>query len=163
MSKRPPELPRASLPPDLARLHKLAHMMDAAFRVPLTNIRVGLDALIGLVPGVGDVATAAVSASVVLAAFRHRVPGVVIARMVANIVIDAALGAVPVVGDVFDALHRAHLRNLELLLRHRDEALPPRTAPAALGALVFSLAVVVGGSVTALVALALVLVTKLAG
>jgi uncharacterized protein DUF4112 len=96
----------------------LARALDAAVRIPGTNVRVGIDAVIGLVPGVGDVAGSAIAAYIVLAAARRGAPPSLLARMLLNVAVDTALGAVPVIGDVFDVAWRANSRNVALLERH---------------------------------------------
>ena len=100
------------------RLQRLARLWDSAFRIPGTQVRVGLDPLVGLVPGLGDAAGALVAAYIVLEAARADVPGGTLLRMLANVAIDALLGTVPVVGDIFDVAWRANLRNIALIERH---------------------------------------------
>jgi hypothetical protein len=97
----------------------MVRLLDSALRVPGTDFRVGLDALIGLLfPGGGD-AVGAVPALLLLAlALRHGVPPVIVLRMLLNIGIDALLGAVPLLGDLFDAAYRANEKNLALLEEH---------------------------------------------
>src|SRR5215216_3254920 len=85
-----------------ARVRALARLLDAAVRVPGTNVRVGLDALIGLIPGVGDVAGVAFYGYIILAAARLGVPVPVVLRMLLNVATDTVVGAVPLVGDIFD-------------------------------------------------------------
>jgi hypothetical protein len=89
--------------------------MDELVRVPGTRIRFGLDALIGLIPGAGDVVTSGVSAYMLLAATRLGASPAVIARMAGNIVLDLVVGAIPVLGDVFDIGWKANVRNAALL------------------------------------------------
>ena len=101
--------------PRLARLRHLVRVWDEAVRVPGTRFAVGLDALVGLVPGLGDALGALVASSVLVAALRAGVPAAVAARMLLNIALDAAVGAIPVAGDLFDAGFRANARNLSLL------------------------------------------------
>jgi hypothetical protein len=94
-------------------------------RIPGTKFGIGLDAIVGaVVPGLGDVVTGAVALSLVAAALRRGVPGVVVARMLLNIGIDVVLGALPVAGDLFDLLWRSNTRNLALLERHQHELEP---------------------------------------
>jgi len=95
--------------------------MDDLVRVPGTNIGLGLDALIGLIPGVGDAAGSVISGVILVDAVRHRVPLAVLALMGWNLVLDALLGLLPGVGDVADAAHRANLKNLRLLERTLDQ------------------------------------------
>src|SRR6201991_3874058 len=85
-------------------LEQLSYLMDGLFRVPGTGWRIGLDAIVGLIPSVGDFATTAVSLYILAAGVRYRVPKVTLLRMGANIAIDYLLGSVPVVGDIFDAV-----------------------------------------------------------
>jgi hypothetical protein len=91
--------------------------MDEVVGVPGTGVKVGLDAIVGLIPGIGDVSTAAIGAYMLRAAQRLGVPAVVQARMLFNLLIDAILGLVPVLGDVFDVLYRAHAKNARLVER----------------------------------------------
>jgi hypothetical protein len=118
--------PEEKLPPDLIALRKFAYLMDQAFPVPGTNIRVGLDAVLGLIPGIGDVMGAMLSTWVIAGALRHRVPMRVILRMVLNISIDLIFGAIPVAGDVFDFLYEENMKNMRLLEKHRDRTRSPR-------------------------------------
>lgn len=104
----------------LARIRMLADVLDRAFRVPGTDIRFGLDPLIGLIPGLGDVLSGTVSGYLLLEAARAGASPSVLGRMVLNIVVDMTLGALPVVGDVFDVGYRANSRNVDLLLRHLE-------------------------------------------
>jgi hypothetical protein len=124
--------------PALKALRKWSVLLDSAFRVPGTRLTFGLDPLLGLIPGLGDVTTPVFAALVLLHAVRLRVPRVVQLRMLINAVIDFGLGAVPVVGDLFDFGWKANVRNLALLERHGV----PGTQPSA-GDWVFVLLVVV--------------------
>ena len=100
--------------------------MDNAFVIPGTNVRIGLDAFIGLVPFVGDTITSLISLYVLSAAARYRVPRATLMRMAANIAIDSAVGAIPFLGDAFDVYWKANVRNVELLRRSLE--LPPTAA-----------------------------------
>lgn len=102
---------------ELQRLRRMASLLDSAFRIPGTEFRIGWDTILGLIPGVGDVATGLASASIVGYAARKGVRRRVIARMLANVGIDVLVGAIPVLGDVFDAGFKANLRNVKLLER----------------------------------------------
>ena len=119
--------PDEKLPRDLVALRRFAHLMDAAFEVPGTRMRVGLDAVIGLVPGIGDVVGAVMSAWIIVGGVRHRVPARVVLRMILNVAIDLLFGAVPVAGDVFDFLFEENVKNMRLLEKHRDRRRPPRS------------------------------------
>ena len=119
--------PDSKLPRDLVALRKFAFYMDEAFTVPGTSFKVGIDALLGLIPGVGDVIGGVLSTAIVVGALRHRVPARIIARMVLNIAIDLFFGAIPVAGDVFDFLYEENMKNMRLLEKHRDRRRPPRS------------------------------------
>lgn len=108
----------APTPEAIERLERLAFWLDERFRIPGTNWRIGLDGLLGLVPGVGDTATALLSLYFVLEAKRLGVPNGVILRMLANVGLDAAVGSLPLLGDLFDVAFKANRRNLRLLRRH---------------------------------------------
>ena len=109
----------------LDALRRYAVLLDSQFRVPGTRIRFGLDAIIGLVPGVGDISTPVFAALLLVQGVRMRLPLVVQARMVLNAAIDMLLGFVPVLGDLVDIGFKANLRNLALLERHARPGIPP--------------------------------------
>lgn len=109
----------------LRTLERIAALMDERFRIPGTGFRVGLDGLLGLIPGVGDAATALVSLYLLHQAHRLGARGPLLARMVGNVAVDALLGSVPVVGDLFDFGFKANRRNVELLRRHLQRVRPP--------------------------------------
>ena len=96
-------------------LDLLSRVLDTWFRIPGTNIRFGLDGIIGFVPGVGDFLAGAASCIIVLAGFFRGVPLVTVARMVTNLVIEVGVGMVPVLGNLFDIGWRANRRNYHLL------------------------------------------------
>jgi hypothetical protein len=110
----------------LEALRRWAVLLDSAFRVPGTNIRFGLDALIGLVPGLGDLTSPVFTAALLLEGVRRRLPLVVQARMVLNAAIDMVVGLVPLLGDLADITWKANLRNLALLERHQHPGVPAR-------------------------------------
>jgi len=110
----------------IARIDALANLLDIAILVPGTNIRFGLDALIGLVPGIGDAITTVLSLYIVNEARALGAPPLLIARMVANVALDGVVGAVPLVGDAFDVAFRANRRNMKLLRDHLDRTEGPR-------------------------------------
>ncbi len=102
--------------PNAGGLEQVAWLMDRAFRIPGTPIRVGLDSIIGLIPGGGDVLMGIVQAGIVLVAmFHYRVPRAVALRMAANVLLDVGIGAIPFVGDAFDIFFKANTRNMNLL------------------------------------------------
>jgi Domain of unknown function (DUF4112) len=99
----------------LARLDALARLFDTAFLVPGTNVRFGVEAIMRLVPGIGDAAASALSCYLLYEAHRLGVPSRVFARMLLNVAIEGVVGAVPVVGDAFDVGFRANRRNVRIL------------------------------------------------
>ena len=142
------------------RLDRLAWLLDDLFRIPGLRWRVGLDALIGLVPGIGDSITTALSLYVLAAAVRYRVPKITVLRMALNLAIDYAIGSVPVVGDVFDAWWKANQRNVTLL-RRRATASPGEAREGRVGDWLFVglvglvlVAIAIGAAVVSLYVLA---------
>ncbi|ALK09056.1 DUF4112 domain-containing protein [Blastochloris viridis] len=111
----------------LQRLSVLAQLLDSAFEVPGTKVRLGLDAMIGLVPGIGDAISAALGSYLVYEARQLGAPNHLVARMAGNVMLDFALGAVPVLGDAADVLFRANKRNMALLQRHLERKARRRT------------------------------------
>ena len=107
-----------ALPKSTQDLERLAHWLDTIFEIPGIRVRFGIDALLGLLPGVGDTASALASVYILQAASKHGVPRVTLARMTLNIAIDLVVGAIPFVGDLFDVYWKANRKNVELLRRH---------------------------------------------
>jgi len=105
----------------IARIDALATLMDTAFSIPGTQIRFGLDGLIGLVPGIGDAITTIMSLFIVNEARALGAPPLLIGRMIANVALDGIVGVVPLAGDVFDVAFRANRRNMALLRAHLDK------------------------------------------
>jgi hypothetical protein len=103
------------------RVRQLAKLLDEAILIPGTNKRIGLDPIIGLIPGGGDTLTMLMSAYIVVEAALLGLPATTLLQMVGNIVIDALAGTVPVVGDLFDVVSKANMRNLKLLDAHLAE------------------------------------------
>ena len=102
----------------VARITMLAHLLDNAFLIPGTNRRIGLDAIIGLLPGIGDAISTALSSYIIWEARQLGVPRWKIARMIGNVALDTAVGAIPLAGDLFDAAYKANQRNLRIVLEH---------------------------------------------
>ena len=102
----------------LRRLQTIATVMDTAITIPGTGIRFGADSILGLVPGIGDLAGAAVGFAIVNEARKLGVPKEKMARMVYNVGLDALAGSVPLVGDLFDLYFKSHRRNVQLILDH---------------------------------------------
>jgi hypothetical protein len=112
----------------LARLRWIAQLLDSRYRVPGTQIRFGLDPVLDLIPGIGDLVSPIFALLVIVQGLRQRVPKVILLRMLFNALIDALIGAVPLVGAVGDVFWRANLRNLDLLERHAQPGRPPTRA-----------------------------------
>ena len=106
----------------IARLDALATLLDTAILIPGTNVRFGLDALIGLVPGIGDTVTTLLSLYIVREARALGAPRRVIMRMLGNVALDSVVGVVPLAGDVFDVMWRANRRNMALLREWLDKS-----------------------------------------
>lgn len=105
---------------------RLVTLLDDRFRIPGTDLRFGLDPIIGvLFPGIGDAVTGMGSVGLLALALHRGVPRVVLLRMVLNILFDTLAGAVPVVGDVFDAAYKSNRRNLALILEHEEPGARP--------------------------------------
>jgi hypothetical protein len=134
---------------------RFARWMDSVFRVPGTELRFGLDGILGLVaPGVGDLASGGLGAYLFFVALRRGVPLPIIARMAVNVVIDTVVGSVPVLGDLFDFAWKANDKNLELIQRHAGQRGPA-------GLVDHLLVVLVAVLVLAVVALPIVLASLL--
>ena len=112
-------------PVALDALRRWAVLLDSRFRVPGTSIRFGLDAIIGLIPGIGDISTPVFAALLLVQAARMRLPLVIQARMVFNAGLDMLMGLVPILGDLADVGWKANLRNLALLERHARPGVAP--------------------------------------
>ena len=129
-------LERKQVEAALARLEALARLMDSLVALPGTGIRVGADAVIGLVPVVGDLLAGAISAYLIWEAKRLGASKLVLWRMVGNALVDTAIGAVPIAGDIFDVAFRANLKNLRLLQRHLEKREGASKAPAGEGTVI---------------------------
>lgn len=105
---------------DLAHLDKIAHQLDARFRIPGTEVRFGWDTLVGLIPGVGDVATAGASLYLIAVAHRMGARKRTLTRMLGNAGVDWVIGSIPFVGDLFDLVFKANKRNVALLRRELE-------------------------------------------
>ncbi len=115
-------------PKQRSRLETLRHwsyLLDEAFRIPGTRFRFGWDPIIGLFPGLGDMLTGLFSCLILLQGFRMRLPKVVQARMVFNVLIDVVVGSLPLVGDLFDFAWKSNKMNMRLLERHAYEQTKP--------------------------------------
>lgn len=107
--------------PELQWLGLVTDFMDSKLRIPLTNIRFGLDAILGLIPVAGEIVSFSISGIMLLAMARHGVSGKVIIMMIGNILVDAIIGAIPIVGTFFNIGYKANVRNMNLLQDHYEE------------------------------------------
>ena len=144
--------PRASLNtgPRLAFARFLAELLDQRFRIPGTSIRIGLDPIIGLVPGIGDTFANLAGSAILFIGAKFNLPKVVLLRMALNIALNTLLGAIPVAGDLFSIWFRSNVRNAELLERYATQH--PRSAAASDWLFVFA---VIGGLLLLLIAVLL--------
>jgi len=136
--------PDEKLPPDLVALRRFAYLMDEAVPIPGTRKRVGLDAGLSLIPGVGEIIGALLSAWIIVGALRHRVPLFRITKMVFYILLDMTLGSIPIAGTIFDWLFEENVINLNALILHRDRTRPPRSFGAIAGAVILILLIILG-------------------
>jgi hypothetical protein len=148
-------------PDRAAGVRGLARLLDSAVGIPGTNLRFGLDALIGLVPGIGDMAGAALSGYIVLTAARLGAPRPVLLRMVLNVATDTVIGSVPLLGDLFDAGWRSNTRNTALLDKHLESPVEAKRASVAVVAGVAALLVLLAIGAVALTVAVLRLVGSL--
>jgi hypothetical protein len=118
----------AADPRGLELMRRWARIFDSAFRIPGTEITFGIDPILGLFPGIGDLASPVFSLVLLWHGARLRVPKVVLARMVLNALIDAGVGAIPVLGDLFDFAWKANEWNLTLLEKHAMAGQKPSSA-----------------------------------
>ena len=122
--------PVSDLHARVARLEALAHSLDSRFRLPGTRIRFGWDAILGLVPGLGDIATLGPAAYIWMEAHRMGVPTGMKVRMAGNIGLDWLVGSVPLIGDLLDVGLKANRRNVALLKEHLARSAPDLRAAA---------------------------------
>lgn len=108
----------------LQRIRKLSRLMDSAFGIPGTKFRIGLDPIMGLVPGLGDLVGAAFSGYIILLAVQLGIPGSDIRKMIFNAGIETVIGEIPLIGDLFDAYYKANLRNVAILEEYLTQADP---------------------------------------
>src|SRR3712207_1727650 len=106
---------RAATETNVVGIRRIARLFDEAVRVPGTNVRFGLDAILGLIPGAGDVAGGLLSTVIILQAAKLGAPRSVLMRMVMNVAVDSLVGAVPILGDLFDVGWKSNTRNARLL------------------------------------------------
>ena len=145
----------------LERLRRLGYLLDNSIPIPGTSYRIGLETVIGLVPGLGDLVGGGFSAWIILQAARLGAPASLLARMGWNLLVDTAVGAVPLLGDVFDAGFKANMRNLALLERYvRGPAATRRTSRLFMATLALLLVLLLVGTATLAVLLVQLLLSR---
>ncbi|MEL6261938.1 MAG: DUF4112 domain-containing protein [Cyanobacteria bacterium J06623_5] len=144
LTSRPATL--ANSPASLKRLRRMSHLLDNAIPVPGIGVRVGLDPILGLLPGGGDVVTGVLSVYIVFEAARMGLPAATLGRMGLNILLDVLSGTVPVLGDLFDVAWKANSQNVALLEKHLADPVPSKAADRllAIGVIVGLLLLVLG-------------------
>ncbi len=133
-------------PASLKRLQRMSHVLDKAIAIPGSDIRVGLDPILGLLPGGGDVVTGLLSVYIVFEAAKMGLPAPTLGRMGFNILLDVLSGTVPVLGDIFDVGWKANSQNVALIEKHVAAPTPSRAADKAFSILVITglIALVIG-------------------
>lgn len=130
---------------DLKWLDTVTRLMDNQFRIPGTSIRFGFDVLIGLIPGIGDIITLGIGGLLVTTMVRKGASGMVVVKMIGNIILDSLVGVIPVIGDIFDVTYKSNRRNMKLLREHYVEGAHRGSAwPVVIVVLLLVAAVVVG-------------------
>lgn len=114
-------LPMPEIELSLARLSLIAKLMDSAVRIPGTTLSMGFDALLGLVPIIGDAISGMISSYVVWEAKRLGAPKLLLVRMAGNVAIDTIVGSIPFAGDLFDVSYKSNVKNVALLIRHLEK------------------------------------------
>ena len=146
---RPPNDARGGDTP-VARARSLARLLDDLIRIPGTRIGIGLDPLIGIIPGLGDVIGGAMSGYILLVAAREGAPASVLMRMLANVALDSLVGVVPVLGDLFDVGVKSNRRNIDLLERYLGSPKQTKAASRGVVALILlTLVLVIVGAIAA--------------
>ena len=126
----------------LQRLDKLSWLLDSSIRIPGTTRTIGLDGIIGLIPGVGDVSAGLISGYIIIKALLMGLPIFVIARMVLNMVLEGVIGVIPIVGDLFDLVFKANRRNVRLMQVYLQK--PEATTSRSTGSVMIFLLVLLG-------------------
>lgn len=114
-------------PKSVTQLDQYATWLDSKFKIPGTNIRFGLDALIGLIPGAGDILSYGMSSALVIVMAKNGASPMVLIRMIGNIILDVLIGILPIVGDLFDVWYKANRRNVQLYQNHLKNRKQPHS------------------------------------
>ncbi len=105
-------------------MRQLSQLLDGAISIPGTKQRIGIDPILGLIPGGGDTVSAALSGYIIVEAARMGLPRKALIQMVLNLVVDTVTGSVPIVGDIFDVVSKANLRNMQIVESHAKSSVP---------------------------------------
>ncbi|MDO9376708.1 MAG: DUF4112 domain-containing protein [Bacteroidota bacterium] len=132
--------------PAIRQLDMVAKLMDAQFKVPGTEVRFGLDAVIGLIPGLGDLSTFAISGYMLIVMSQNGASGFVMARMLLNVLIDTVFGMIPLIGDLFDVAFKSNMRNIRLMREHYVEGRHRGGAWKVVLPFLILLVIIIGGS-----------------
>lgn len=100
------------------KLDNLAWLLDSSIKIPGTSWKIGLDGILGLIPGVGDLAAGGLSTYILYQAVKLKVPKAVLARMALNVLLESVIGVIPIVGDLFDFIFKANQRNVNLMRKY---------------------------------------------
>ncbi len=139
---RPSAVPRVSSPmpsASLKRLRQISHLLDNAIAIPGSDFRIGLDPILGILPGGGDIVTGLMSVYIVFEAAKMGLPAATLGRMGFNILLDTLTGTIPIIGDFFDVTWKANSQNVALLEKHLADPTPSRSADR-----LFAIVIVVG-------------------
>ena len=117
--------PGTDLTTSARNVRVLARLLDNAIPIPGTSWKIGLDPIVGLIPGIGDLISAVLSGYIILEAARAQVPTLTLAKMLGNVGVDTLFGSIPALGDVFDATWKSNTRNVALLERHLAVVVEP--------------------------------------
>lgn len=107
--------------PDLRWVDQLSDLMDSRFQLPGTRFRFGLDPILGLIPGVGDAVSLAISGLLISYMYRHGASGKALIKMIGNVLLDAIIGSIPILGSIFDFAYKANERNIRIMKEHYHE------------------------------------------
>ena len=119
--------PNAPLPTEVRMLDYMSHLMDSRFRIPGTQIRFGLDAVIGLVPGLGDIVSFAMGSALIIGMVRHGASVRMVLKMLWNLAVDTLIGLFPVLGDIFDVWFKSNRRNYRIFTEYVKQNKKPRS------------------------------------
>lgn len=139
--------------PQLAWVDGFSRLLDTRFKIPGTDIRFGLDFLMGLVPGVGSVASLGFSGLMIITMARHGASGMLAIRMIFNVLLDTVVGFVPLLGNIFDLFYKANYRNLQLMREYYGEGKHQGSAWPVIIAIVISIFMVIAGTIWLMVRL----------